>query len=272
VIWLLLVIVPSLLPVAGRAGGTRDLADAWLLAHEDWARLLAPPAAPPAVGATGAAATADTGAARSRRWWLQAAQGRLFGLDLLPQTGLAGGWRAGGAALAVAWERLGADLYREDLVRGSVLVGRPWILGAELRWRRLRLAGVPESARTEVVLRAAAPLPADLRLEAWWPLGEAPPWFGRTGLRRWLRLRGPGTQVAWAVVVDRRADGVPVVQGEVVLAAGRAALGLRLEPWSGAVGLVTGWRWGPVILRGSHLVHPDLGASHRWGLLLGGGP
>jgi hypothetical protein len=50
-----------------------------------------------------------------------------------------------------------------------------------------------------------------------------------------------------------------------------ASLGLRIEPWSRAVGMVTGWRVGSLLLRTSHLLHPDLGTTHRWGLDLGGG-
>ena len=51
-----------------------------------------------------------------------------------------------------------------------------------------------------------------------------------------------------------------------------AALGLRLDAWSQAAGLSTAWRLRSVVLRSSHLVHPDLGTTHRWGLDVGASP
>jgi len=240
-----------------RAGGVRDLADAWLAPPPHWGALLADPSArrgPP-------------------RWWSAVAQGRLFGLAELPQTGLAVGHRRGAWRASLAWERLGrGDLYREDLLRVGGLVGRRWRVGLQIDGQRLSLGGRLADRRVAVVLRVSAPLAAGTRLDVWWPLGGAPDWFGRRGSRRWARLSRVASGHVWTLVIDRRGDGVPLLQGELILGpVTGVALGGRVEPWSGTVGLVTAWRWGGIILRSSHLVHPELGVSHRWGLLLGGG-
>jgi hypothetical protein len=185
-----------------------------------------------------AGALLDAGATRASGWSLSLAQGRLFALEELGQLGLVLGRRWPRASLRFRWERLGQTLYRAacDLR----LVARPG--------RRLRV-------------------------DVWWPVTAPPPWHGDLGLRRWLRVTAGGQGWSWAAVVDRRASGAPLLQGEVLLRlAPAAALGLRVEAWSGAAGLCTAWRWGQLLLRSSHLVHPDLGTTHRWSVGVGAAP
>ncbi len=258
---LLSVVLPLVLVAAAwsplRAGGVRDLDDAWLVDPGHWGALFAGQPDPPA----------------RPRWWTAMTQGRLFGLEELAQAGLAVGRRGGAWCGVLTWERLGrGNLYREDLLRVGALVGRRWRAGLQIDGRRLSLGGDPAAERVSLALRVSAPLAAGTRLDVWWPLAGAPDWFGRQGSRRWARLSRTTGGSVWTLVVDRRADGVPLLQGELILGpVTGVGLGARVEPWSGTVGLVTAWRWGGVILRSSHLVHPELGASHRWGLLLLGG-
>jgi hypothetical protein len=241
------------------AGGLRDLADAWLIPGADLRALLV-------------ADVAAGVAPRDRGWSLAVTQGRLFELAELPQLGVAVGRRGGMLGWRLRWERLGGRLYQEDQARLELLVGDRWRAGAEVGLDRLALADDPPSLRPAVDLRLVGEPGRGLRLELWWPVTDAPPWYGHEGLRRWLRIAGAGEGWAWAAVVDRRVSGAPTWQAEVMLRlAPAAALGLRCEPWSQAAGFCSAWRLGGLILRTSHLLHPDLGVTHRWGLRLGGG-
>lgn len=249
-----LAVLAVMIVAAGRlsAGGLRDLDDAWLLPAWAVRGLLAPEA----VAADG--------------WSLALAQGRLFGVAELPQVGFELGRHWSRGACRIRWERLGQALYREDVGRIELLVGRRWRLGGAAGADRLALAGGETRTVPAGELRIQGRLARGLFLDVWWSIADAPTWHGRQGLRRWLRLHGVGDGWAWAAVVDRRATGEPVLQGEVLLGmAPTVALGLRLEPWSGAAGFCTAWRLGSLMLRSSHLVHPELGPTHRWSVSLG---
>jgi hypothetical protein len=230
------------------AGGSRDLADTWLVGPED----LVP------AGAAG--------------WHVGIGAGRVFGLAELPQWRCEGqvsrrSWRAG-----LAWERLGAGLYCEDGVRLHGCLGRRWTVGLEVGADRLALATAEPSLWPALAVRVGGSPARGLRLEIWCHLREAPPWYGTSGLRRLALLTGGGQEWAWGVAVDRAVDGRPTLQGEVLArVAPVACLGLRIDPWSGALGLSTAWRVRVGWLRTSHLVHPELGTTHRWALVLGAG-
>jgi len=239
-------------PVA-TGGGLRDLADAWLASPGQTASMLR-----------------GRDAATPGRWSVAVGQGRLYELPELPQCGLELGWRASAAGVSASWERLGRDLYREDTWRLAALVGRRVRWGAQVGVARLALGGRARGQSGEATLRLQAELPAGHVLDVWWPLTVAPPWYGSEGLRRWLRLSGAGDGWAWCAALDRSAGGAPIAQGEVLVRlAPIAAFGLRVEPWSGTIGCVTAWRLGGLLLRSSHLVHPDLGTTHRGGLVAG---
>lgn len=231
---------------AASAGGSRDLADAWLVAVEAIGDRPEPP------------------------WEITLATGRLFSVAELEQKRVSGrltrsGWRA-----SAAWERLGDGLYVEDMLRLHADVGRRRTIGIEGGADRLALAGAAARTWPAVAVHAATDLGRGLRIDVWSHLHAAPPWYGRKGLRRLASLGGRHPAWAWAVVLDRSVDGYPALQAEVdVRVATIARLGLRFDPWSGAVGLSTTWRLGVGYLRTSHLVHPDLGTTHRWALVLG---
>jgi len=255
------------------AGGIRDLADAWLVPA---ARLLdGPPTGeepgevPGEVSGKAPGQAPGPGGAGGGGWSVGVAHGRLFGLDPLAQRGLSLRHRAGPWRLCARWERLGRDLYREDLAAAELLLGQRWRLGGQVVWQRLALAGAEARRHVTVDLRLEVSLPGGLQAALWWPLAGVPPWYGMGGLRRWLRLDG-GHRAAWAVAIDRQADGEPVIQAEIMLAlVAGIHLGLRAEPRSATTGLVTSWRVAGLLLRSSHLAHPELGVTHRWGLELG---
>lgn len=246
-------ILAACAPMAG-AGGLRDLEDAWLVAPE-------------AVVAMLADSTAGGGP-----WCWRLAGGRLYGMPELDQVGLGIARRWPSVRLAADWERLGRDLYREDRWSLDLLLGRAARLGVRVGAARLDLDGQAQGRRQELDLLVHVAVTEDLQLQARLPVTPAPPWYGETGVRRWLLVQGGAPGWLWAVAVDRDPAGRPALQGEILLQlAPRAALGLRCEPATGTVALSTAWRAPRLVLRSSHALHPDLGPSHRWGLLLGGG-
>lgn len=232
------------------AGGLRDLEDAWLVGPQMMLEML------------------ETRAGQ-RNWQVTLGHGRLYGLPELPQSALSLQRRWATTTANASWQRLGGELYREQQWRLLLTHGNDWRLGARAGIATLDLAGGPPRSQTELDVIVQAPLTATVLLEAWLPLGPAPVWYGQHGLRRWLLVSGAGDAWVWAAAVDRAVDGTPSLQGELLLKlAPNGALGLRLEPATGTVGLTTAWRKGAVLLRTSHALHPELGPTHRWGLVV----
>lgn len=249
--WAAMVVLAAGVLVAAEpagAAGSRDLGDAWLLS-------------PVVTGGDGTPA-----------WQVGVATGRLFGLAELQQwrvdvAAVRTRWRAG-----LTWERLGAGLFGEDCVRLHAGLGRGWTLGLEGGADRLVLAGDEPRLNPALAARAAGGMGSTLRLEVWVHLTEAPPWYGTAGLRRLALLTGRHDGWAWAIALDRAGDGRPSLQGDVLARVVPAVcLGLRVDPWSGALGLSTAWRVPVGWLRTSHLVHPELGITHRWSLVIARG-
>ncbi len=235
-------------PATSPAGGSRDLADAWLVAPD------------------------DIGSAPTSGWRAEVGAGRLFGLADLPQ------WRCEGRVarapwqVGLAWERLGSGLLCEDGLRGRCGLGRRWVVGLEGGFDRLVLAADAPRLWPALAVWAGGVLAPGLRVEVWGHVRAAPPWHGATGLRRLALVTGAHQGWVWGVAIDRAADGRPTLQGEVLAkVAPIACLGLRVDPWSGALGLSTAWRVRVGWLRSSHLVHPELGTTHRWALVVGPG-
>jgi hypothetical protein len=251
---LLICLVPA--EPAG-AAGTRDLNDGWLIP----ARCLAP-----LLG--GASAEQDP---PGRGFWSWFAQGRLHGMPELPLQGAALGYARTRLTVSAGWERLGDGLYREESwrLRLAFRAGRTLVAVTGRREGRY-VAGETGQVAGTLVLEARHGLGSGLELSLWHGLYPLASRADGRSLRRWLLLSGHSQLAAWAVALDRDGEGAPSwqVAGLLALAAG-VAMGVRSEPATGTIGLTTAWRWGRWCLRSSHLVHPELGLTHRWGLLWG---
>lgn len=245
---------------AGPAGGAgvRLLEDAWL-----WG-----PAWP------------DSAADRPGAFaWGAAGSGRLFGMPELPVAAvrLAAGRRGVGSAWGgtIGWQRLGRDLLRIDNVEATA--------GRSGRWRcRIRAAAERQTVageatapgrRTEAVLGWSWRTPAgfggycDLHLSLLDELVHDPRYVAPL-ISVLLRLAPVTCAVAW----DRRGDGTPLLGAEVLVAlSGNAAVSWRYDGGSRSLGWGLVIRRGTLLVRTSHLVHPDLGATHRWQLAAGMG-
>lgn len=237
------------------AGGCRDLQDGWCLPPD----LLRPWLAP---------GRPEGGAGP----WVALGQARLYGMPELPLQAVAAGWRAPRWRLALGWQRMGADLLREERVRGQFLVGARQALGVAAGWDLLQLADAAPWRQPVLNLELRLAGPGGTRLAGSLPLLPPPGWYGRGGVRRWWSLAAAGGGAAWCLAVDRDARGAPLLEGEgVVRPAAGCGLGLRWEPATGTLGLTTAWLWRGLLLRSSHLAHPTLGVTHRWSLGAGRG-
>jgi hypothetical protein len=125
------------------------------------------------------------------------------------------------------------------------------------------------ASRQELAPRLLAALGGDLEVAVQAaPLvlaGDA----GPARRRRWLDLRGRAGSVAWALAVDGRPVGAPTARAALLArCVPGVALGILGEPATGILGLTTAWARRGLVLRSSHLVHPALGITHRWLLVL----
>lgn len=244
------------------AAGIRDMEDAWLLPAAQIQTLLDLTGESPHGGAWGAAGS-----------------GRLFGMPDLPQLRIAAGGTVPGASRRLAWvaarESLGGSLVSESRTEAGLVAGRDRRLA--ILWTRSALVvdGEPEAEFSGVSVAlgydwrgAGGPWCVDLRI----PVNQGPDWYGPDGRRSFLRVTAirDVSRLALTVGVDRRGDGSFAGGAELDLAFGsRLMLGIRSDPSSGAIGPVTAWGAGPLLIRTSHLAHPELGVSHRWELVLG---
>jgi hypothetical protein len=207
--------------------------------------------------------------------WVRAGQARLHGLAELPVRRLAiGATGSGGAwSLEGGWESLGSALLRDDVVEVRLQAGRRWGAGLSGRWRRLQ-AGQAAAWRAFDGALDLGLAWSDRRLGSgavrfFWPLRAPDTAPGAEPVPR-LLLAIAGGGRALALLVDAGPDGRPHAGWEALCAL-TPGVGLcwRADPASGALGgglrLERGW-WR---LRTSHLVHPDLGPTHRCELAFG---
>lgn len=207
-------------------------------------------------------------------WWVSVGHGRLFGLPELPVAAAEVSfgipesplpWILGGG-----WQRTGRGLLVEDEVEAVLRIGRS--PRGTLRWtgRRWAVAGYPAwshgEAAGEIRLGDGRPWSVSLRLQ----FSPAAPWWGRTGTRPLALATWAGGGAGLAVGLELDGDGRPHLGLETLFRlAGGAGVGLRTDPSSGQLGFGLVWRGPAFMIRTSHLVHPDLGVTHRFKLGLG---
>jgi hypothetical protein len=237
--------------VAAAAARAQEHEDGWLL-PASWDVAVAEAVSPHSVGARAACGT-----------------GRLFGMPELEQRYLGLVAIRGGWLVAASWQILGGEAWRERRLR--LEAGRRRGPGLRLVWTRhgIESPGIALVARQELAPRLQAALGDGLELAVQAaPLvlaGDA----GPVRRRKWLDLRGQAGSVAWALAVDRRPADAPTARAAVLARCARGvALGVLAEPATGTLGLTTAWARRGLVLRSSHLVHPALGVTHRWLLML----
>ena len=260
------------LPAAVQGEGLRDFQDGWLLSTSDRAFVLAP------------AETDDLGPGELPApgqghhrwdWWLGAGQGNLYSMQELALRSVDCGllFRSGKLPLSFAfsWERLGESLYLEDTKTLRFRVGaRAWV-GVRVRARRWWVEKEPVDLGLEVGLqggfsfRTGDSFRGDIGI--WLHAADLPNWHDHGGRRTLadFKLFYPGT--GFALRVDQKNDGVPVLSLEIMgRLSPRLGLGWRVDPETGSMGGNLAYRVGVFWFQTSHLVHPALGVTHRFHL------
>ena len=263
---LIAVCVAGACPPSARAAGLRDLDDGWLLTVSEQHATLA---------------GVDSVTATSRGWsaWVGIGQMRLFGMPELPVGWVGGGLRWRRASwiwrLDLSWQRTGQSLFHEDVWRLGLEIGAACRFGVLLTRRRTSFADRNADGYLLPAVRVTVPLDwlgvRCGRLEMTMHVLEPPVRFGRPGRRSLLRVVRSGGPLAAALTLEDRRDGVLVVGMDVLVRmAGHLGVGLRVDPVTGTLGPTTVWRLGSLLIRSSHVAHPDLGVTHRFALVAGG--
>jgi len=264
----LVLVLVTVLPIRSPAAGVRDVADGWLVPPGAMVRLLQQ-------GWTAGDDSPDVPDRHGRQGkglWISCGQMSLYGMPELPGKRLAGGWQWRGVPLGLAWQRLGTDLLVEDQIRLRIggQVDRRLRCAVALGWDAVDLAGVWRAQNAAVAFILRGRLRQHIRFEFVGHVLDPASWHGARGVRRWLLVDGRTARTAWAVALERGADGVPLTQAEVSSRLGAGcALGVRFDPASGVFGFTTAWRHRVWVIRSSHLIHPQLGVTHRWCLCAG---
>jgi hypothetical protein len=262
----------TLIPGELTGSGSGEYADGWLLDLEDMETILVAPDPHDAAGELD-----RTGELERNPWgvWAGAGQGRLFSMRDLPllavECGVVhrrGGWEGG---LSLAWQRFGADLLREDTSTVRLDLGRIFRVGVEVNSHRWLVAGQPVASQLQGALDGALTIRLGQDLEGqvtfWLYQADSPIWHGRNGRHHLLAAKIMGSGYGLAVRCDQRADGVPVMSLEILvrLVPG-CGFGFRADPGTGSLGGTIAVQLGIPWLRTSHIVHPALGATHRFHL------
>lgn len=256
-------------PVTG--AGLRDLQDGWLLTPAEVVLVMDSSGFPPS---------------RPYRWqpqgggWISVGQTRLFGMLDLPVTGLSGGWRRNfwGMNLQAefSWEQTGQEIFLEDRKEYFLGFGDRTMLGLDCCLSGIWIEDESEASHTEVtcvvVHRRVIGDGTLVRLGWRFDLTEPSPWFGRQGRRALasLSILLPSAGLGLGVVLDRNGEGSPGLSLDISLGlSDRFGLGLRADPPTGSLGPSTLWKSGMLLVRTSHVAHPDLGLTHRVSLTFG---
>jgi len=203
--------------------------------------------------------------------WVAAGQTRLYGMPELAVVFLQLGmrrrkWR-GQPAGEVTWESVGDADYRLDSLRLRLEFGRQPAVGFQLR----SIASSGGGSHWRANLTAFGRWGASHRLEArvWAPIGQWGLPAVMVDRQPLLHIQGWSELFAVAVAVDQTVSGRPTFGLEWDLHVDKALVGWRLDLESFSLGPVVYWRRGALILRTSHMVHPELGVTHRvqlgWG-------
>lgn len=250
-----------------RAEGVRDFRDGWLLNPYDTAATLAAP---------------DYGknSKTDRDWgvWAAAGQGVLFSVGDLPQQSVEGGLVHRGEkwpwSLAFSWDRLGDFLMVEETGILGLRLGLNPQIGIRVRARRWLVENQKIDSGLEIALQGRLCFRMSENLQ-----GDLAIWLHPTEPVSWHRDRGRRTLAEFKIFhlgnglafrLEQRADGAPVLSLEYLV---RLTMGLgvgfRVDPETGSLGGSLAARIRGPWLRTSHLVHPALGVTHRFGLGVG---
>ncbi|MGD9547015.1 MAG: hypothetical protein AB7V45_05610 [Candidatus Krumholzibacteriia bacterium] len=208
--------------------------------------------------------------------WVEAGASRLFGLPELPVATLGAGWRGrDGRLVRVDWQQTGTGIFRENRY-GLTAAGNLGVrLGLTGGIRRLELAGERPRPEWSLALLVGSGWSGPGSWSGSWEfrpeIAAAEGSAGRSGRTRNLgTVRVRTKDVGLALGLDLSPDGIPECILEALFPlAGRAGILIRGTPARnlGGFGLVL--PRGRLLVMTSHLIHSDLGTTHRIALVAG---
>ncbi len=246
----------------GFAAGMRDFVDSWLVPSAAVRELLLRDSQ---VGIV------------SKNFWGSMGQGRLFELQELEQKyvglGLAVPLYGTRLDLSGCWEQTGTDLLVENRLEFRFLLGKSTAWGLSGTWFRRTLGHEPQSPLRNASLLWQVPFSwagnkGHLSLQ--WPVkvGGNPLWNQQKMgcFKATLRTK----TLAITLALDRSAFGEPSPGFQIFWAVGeRVGLEWRVDVATGSLGPGLNFLRGPVLVRTSHVVHPQLGLTHRIMVVVG---
>ena len=217
---------------------------------------------------------ADSAAGSARPLLIATGLGRLYGMPDLPMNALTVGVDSRGFEFGVQWSRTGSEIWAET--RLEAWLGRGGGSGPMLVFDRLGCGTsvVPPAEgmmnRSDLALRLRYRLRPGLRGWIQLDLSDSRPRLRPRPRRRWCQIEFARGALSGALGLWRREGQPPTLAlaGHYRLVDGFTA-GLCAEPAVSTIGMLFSCAWGGTLLRGSHILHPALGITHRWEVVFG---
>ncbi|MCP4292845.1 MAG: hypothetical protein GY780_13555 [bacterium] len=251
-----------MIPVSAMSSGLKDFNDSWLIPPNLVHDLMSP---------------ANQNDHSNDFYLWSAGQGRLFEMHELKQQFLSFEtqltthgipW-----AFIFAWQKTGLGDFVENRFQADVFWGQnaQWGMGTTHSIQELGKRQEPTKKNYFALFRYPYNGTGfSCYLELRWPVFSSSENVNFTERTNFLKGVFEGEDFAFATVVDRNGDGVPQIGFQLffVLSDG-VGLAMRTDLATGSLGPQLSLSKGLLLLRTSHLVHPQLGITHRLEFSLG---
>jgi len=189
----------------------------------------------------------------------------LYQMPELPMQSILSGWSSDKCHMAIRWHKLGGDVYREDSLSVDMLFGGRLMFGInveresqqfsdEPRWNTLHSFVTRYDFRESMTIKSTIPVSGAMLTT-------------RDYEQLLLILRGE--DVLFALGIDNTDSSEKSVRlGLDWLLHHKFWIGAIVDVGSSSTGLTTTIKTGKLLTRSSHLVHPELGMTHRWQLIV----
>ncbi len=265
----LVIVILVLLSCSSSAAGLRDLSDGWLLSTRDSFTLL---------GCGSYPGVSPNKQIPGGGVWAYAGMMQLFGMPEIPVSVVGLGTRLGARksswVFGGRWQKTGGGIFQEDVQTFSLGWEKHWTGSFHLTRRAMKIGS--ETSLSWSGLRFLWGAPAlqlgDYTFGAhiWIPVWSSDDWRFHEARQERFKVTVSRDRVALVGVFEKKYDLGWALGMECSLAlATGLGLTLRADPDTGSLGPGTLFCWGRLLVKTSHVVHPDLGLTHRITLTAG---
>ncbi len=189
----------------------------------------------------------------------------LYQMPELPMQSILSGWSSEKWHMAIKWHKLGGDVYREDSLFMDMLFGGSLKFGIKVvresqqfldepRWNTLYSFVTRYDFLESMTLKTVIPVSGTML---------------PTRDYEQLLLIFRSEDVSFALGIDNTESGEKSVRlGLDWLLHYMFWVGAIVDTGSSSTGLTTTTKIGKILTRSSHLVHPELGMTHRWQIII----